>query len=79
MLVLEAELHRSLIALERENLRAKIAWIQQARARVAGGGPWLAVGGAVAGLFAVRHWRKLASWLPAGLTALQWVKSLKTK
>lgn len=79
MLVLEADLHRSLLVLERENLRAKIAWIQQAQERVAAGGPWLAVGGAVAGLFAARRWRKLASWIPVGLTAMRWLKSLKAK
>ncbi len=79
LLVLEADLHRSFIILEREHLRSKFDWIHQARERVAAGGPWVAASGAVAGLFAVRHWRKLAKWIPAGLVALRWIKSLKNK
>ena len=79
LLALEADLHRSLILLERERLRSKLDWIHQARESVAAGGPWIAAGGAVAGLLAARHWRKLAKWIPAGLTALRWVKSLKRK
>jgi hypothetical protein len=77
LLVLEADLHRSLIALEREKLRARLAGWRAARARIAVGGPWLAAGSAVAGLLAVRHWRKILRWSPAAITALRWVQSLK--
>ena len=77
LLVLEADLHRNLIVLESEGLRAKFAWIDQVRERVAAGGPWLAAGGTVAGLFAMRHWRKLARWAPVALTAMKWLKSFK--
>jgi len=78
-LVLEADLQRSLIALEREHLRSKLAWIHQAREKVAAGGPWLTIGGTFAGLLAVRHWRKLVRWAPAGVAAMRWLKSLKAK
>ena len=67
LLVMEADLHRSLISMERESLRARLAGIQAARERVAAGGPWLVAGGAVASLLAVRHWRKLLRWIPTAL------------
>lgn len=77
LLVMEADLHRSLIGLERENIRARFAGLQAARGRVGAGGPWLAAGGALAGLLVIRRWRKFAPWIPAALTALRWVKSLR--
>jgi hypothetical protein len=79
LLMMEADLHRSLIGLERESLRARIADLQAARERASSNSPWLIAGGAVAGLLALRHWRKLASWIPAALTALRVAQSLKSK
>jgi hypothetical protein len=79
LLVLEADLHRSLINLERESLCARLAGLDAARERMAAGGPWVVASSAVAGIFAVRHWRKLARWLPAGLMALRWMKLLKAR
>lgn len=79
LLVMEADLHRSLIGLEREGLRERLAGLQAAREKVASSSSWLIAGGAVAGLLAVRHWRKLARWLPAVLAALRWVQVLKSK
>ena len=67
-------MHRSLIGLECENLRARLADLQAARERVAAGSPLLIAGGAVAGLLAMRHWRKLARWIPAALTVLRWMR-----
>lgn len=74
LIVREADLHRSLIELECANLRAPL---DSARAGVRSGGPWLLVGGAVAGLVAARHWRGLARWTPTALAALRWVQGLK--
>ena len=79
LLVMEADLHRSLIVLERESLRVRLAGLQEAREKVASHSPLLIAGGAVAGLLAMRHWRKLARWLPAALTALRWAQSLKSR
>lgn len=73
LLVLEADLHRSLIRLER------LASLQAARTMVATNRPLLIAGGAVTGLLAMRHWRKLARWIPTALTVLSWVQSLKDK
>ena len=79
LLVLEADLHRSLIGLERERLRERFAGLRAARERVAAGGPWLVVGSAVAGLLALRNWRKLVRWIPTALTAWHWAQSLEGK
>ncbi len=72
LLLMETELHRSLIGLERVRLQARLAALNNARARVATGGPWLVAGGAIAGLFAVRHWRTLGRWLP-NLFRMAWL------
>lgn len=77
LLVVEADLHRNLIALEVENIRAKIEWLGRAREHVSSGKPWLAAGGVVAGLLAVRHWRKVIRWAPAAMSAFRWVRKLK--
>lgn len=79
MLLLEADLHRSVIGLERVNIQTRLADLKKARERVAPGGPWLVAGSAVAGLFAVRHLRNLAVWIPTAMTAWRWMKSLTTK
>lgn len=68
LLVLEADLHRRLIAVERESLRARWAGLRAAGELVGSHKPLFMMGGAVAGLFVVRHWRKLARWLPAAFT-----------
>lgn len=77
LLLVEAELHRSLIGLECQTFRARLAPLSDARARIAAGGPWLMAGSAVAGLLAMRHWRKLAAWLPAAFTAMRWLKKIR--
>jgi hypothetical protein len=79
LLVMEADLHRNLISLERESLHARIAALREARERVTSSKPLLLAGSAVAGLVAMRHWRKLARWIPAALTALRVAQSLKSK
>lgn len=78
LLLLEADLHRSLIGLECENLRARLAPLNEARERIAAGGPWLVAGSAIAGALAVRHWRKLVRWIPIALTAVRWLKKFRT-
>ena len=77
LLVLESDLHRSLIILERERLRVQLAGIHAARERLAAGGPWLVAGGLLAGLLAVRHGSRLVRWLPTAWAAWHWARSLK--
>lgn len=79
LLVMEADLHRSLIGLERERLRERLASLRAVQEKVSSHSPWLVAGSAVAGVIAMRHWRKLARWLPAALTAMRWVRLLKRK
>ena len=74
LVVLEADLHRSLIGLECANLRARL---DSARAGIHSGGTWLLAGGAVVGVAAARHWRGLARWVPTALAAWRWVRALK--
>ena len=71
LLVIEADLHRSLIGLERESLRERLAGLRAARGKAAANRPLLIAGGAVAGLLAMRHWRKLARWIPPVFAALR--------
>lgn len=79
LLLLEAELHRSIINLQCESLRKRLAGLTAAGERVKAGGPWLVAGGTVASVFALRHWRKVLRWAPMALTAARWVKSLKRR
>lgn len=74
LLLLEAELHRGLISLECESLQGRLAGLLATRERVASQHPLLIAGGTVAGLLALRHWRKLARWMPAALTTLRWFR-----
>lgn len=74
LLVLEAELHRGLLNLERENLRAQFASLQAVREKFQGASPLLMAGAGVAGLLAMRHWRKLARWLPSVRTVLRTIR-----
>ena len=74
LIVLEADLHRSLVELECANLRARL---DSARPGIRSGGPWLLAGGAVAGLVAARYWRGVARWAPTALAAWRWVQGLK--
>lgn len=68
LLLLEAELHRSIIGLECQALRGHLASLSAFRGQVAGGKPWFIGAAAVAGLLAARHWRKVIRWLPFVLT-----------
>jgi hypothetical protein len=77
LLVMEAELHRSLIGMECESLRERLAGLQAARKKVAASHPLMIAGGAVAGLLALRHWRKLASWGPTVFAGLRWMKAFR--
>lgn len=79
LLILEADLHRSVIGMERANIRARLSALDEVRQRAAAGGPWLLAGSAVAGLIAVRKWRSLAQWIPMAFTAVRWMRALKTR
>lgn len=77
LLLLEADLHRSLIGLECENLRKQLAPLSNVRDRIAAGGPWLVAGSALAGVLAIRNWRKVIQWAPLAMSALRWLKKFR--
>jgi hypothetical protein len=74
LLVLESDLQRGLLRMETALLRERLGWLGEVRKSLPIGRPWLMVGAAVAGWFAVRHWRTAARWLPTALTAWRWVR-----
>jgi len=78
LLLLEADLHRNLIALEVEKLRDAVTDLDSHRQQITSS-PWLLAGSTITGLFALRHWRQVARWAPAAITVFQWVKSVIKK
>ena len=77
LLVLEADLHRNVIASETKSLRDRLACLPIGRERFATNSPLFLAGGVVAGFLALRHWRKCARWMPTVLQAWRWAKSLR--
>lgn len=74
LLLLEAELHRGIIVMEYQGLRGQLASLRNLRGQITGGKPWFIAAAAVAGLVAVRHWRKVVRWLPHALTVWRFLR-----
>jgi hypothetical protein len=79
LLKMEADLLRGFIRLDRTRLREQLAGFMAAGKTHAFQSPWLIAGGALARVLSRQHWRKLAMWIPAVMTTLRWVHSLKHK
>ncbi len=79
LLTLEASVHRSLVRAEMVNARRRLSWLSGARQKAAAASPWLAVAGAVAGLFAARRVGGVAKWIPTALAALRWFQQAKSR
>jgi hypothetical protein len=77
LLVLEADLLRRCLGLERQALAARWAGLKAAPHKPLRHSPLLMAGGAGAILFAMRRGRALARWLPVVLIALRWLRILK--
>lgn len=77
LLVVQADLHRALLKAEMVNIRTRLDWVGQVREKLPGGLWWL-TGGTVAGFLALRRWRTIAKWLPAGFAAWRWFKKLRS-
>jgi hypothetical protein len=77
LLLLEAEVHRSIINLECESIRAKLKDLREAREQIGPAGPWLMAGSAFAGVLALRHWRRVAKWVPTIFATVRWIKKLR--
>ena len=71
LLVLEADLHRTLRRAECASIGARLSWVQQAREKVRSASPWLAVGATAIGILAAWRWRSQARWIPTVLAAVR--------
>jgi len=71
LLVLEADLHRGIIGMEHQQLRAAVADFWSVPKKVATGKPLLFAGAAAAGFLACRKWPGFRSWLPTALAVLR--------
>lgn len=69
LLVLQADLHRTMLRAEGLNACARLSWLNQARHQARAAGPWLAAGMATVGLVAAWRGYKLATWIPRALAA----------
>lgn len=77
LLVLQSDLHRTLIRAEGANLRAQLKWVREAGQKANALQPWLKLGAAAVGLLAVWRGRKLARWAPVALAVLKWARRIK--
>lgn len=77
LLILQCDLHRTLIRAESANLRAQLKWMGAAGQKAQVMKPWLKVGAAVLGLAAAWRGRRLARWAPVGLAAWRWWRGLR--
>ena len=74
LIVIEADLHRSLAELECAALWVRFnSAFTSARARSL----WLKIGGTMAGLLAARRWLGLGHWIPTVLVMWRWIQRLK--
>ena len=79
LLLLQADLHRTVLRAELASARARLEWLQSARDKVGAASPWLALGAGVAGILAARRWRNVVRWIPTALAAWRWLRKLKAE
>jgi len=79
LLVLQGDLHRSLLRFESDALRERFAGLARAREKRVSPGPLLFAGTVLAGLLAARRWRTLLRWAPTAVAACRWLRRLTTK
>jgi hypothetical protein len=75
LLLVEADLHRALLRADCEAVRAKFSGLRSVRDQLAGHKPLLMGAAGVAGLLAMRHWRRVAAWLPLVVRGLRMLRS----
>ena len=78
LLVLQADMHRTLLCAECVNVRARLSWLNEARHKARSAGLWLAAGAAAVGLFAAWRGRTLTKWIPTALAAWRAWRKLKS-
>jgi len=76
LLMMQSDLHRTLLRAERANLRAQWNGIREVSHKVRGLNSWLGLGAAAVGVLAAWRGRKLARWVPIALAAWSWIQKL---
>ena len=79
LLVLQGDLHRSLLRLETDDLRERFAGLTTVREKLVSGRPLLVAGAVLAGVLAMRRWRTLLRWAPTAVAAYRWLRRLTAK
>ena len=79
LVVLRADLHRSLLRHEADALRERFASLAGTCSNPASGRPVWIAGAILAGLLATRRWRTLVRWAPTAVAAYRWLHRLTTK
>jgi hypothetical protein len=79
LLILEADLHRTIIGVECRGLRSRVESLNGLRGQISAKRPWFIGGGALAGLMALRHWRKLLRWAPQAFAIWRVFKKKRTR
>jgi len=79
MLVLQGDIHRSLLRLETITLRERLGSLTTVPGKLAVGRPLLYSSTVVAAVLAARRWRRLARWGPVAVAAYRWVRRLSRK
>ncbi len=79
LLVLQADLHRSMLRVESAALRRRVSRVSGFGRSLGGTSPWLLLGTLAGGFLAFRHWRSSARWVPMVLTAWRWFRWFRQK
>jgi hypothetical protein len=74
MLKLEANLHRGLLQAECADLRSRLSWLATAGKQWQAHRSKLAILGALSGVLAARHGKKLTSWIPLVTAGWRWLR-----
>ena len=77
LLLLQANLHRTLLRAECAGALARLSWLNKTRRVAQSAGPWVAVGAAAVGFLAAWRGRKLGIWIPSVLEVWRGVQKLK--
>ena len=78
-LVLQGDLHRSLLRLETAALRERFAGLVAPRDSLLSRRPLWVAGAVLAGVLAVRRWRALLRWAPTAVAAYRWFRRLTAR
>jgi hypothetical protein len=79
LLLLQADLHRTLIRAECAYARSQISGLNDARNKMRSAGPWVALGAAAIALLTVTRGRNLARWIPTVFATWRWLRTMRPR